>query len=101
MEQYAGRDDRPREACEADVADILNSRRIKELGMRSQGEAMEIEDASLASIRSDLMRTPKRYVVLTRHGQVDGIVDRLDLSSPLAMQRCSDAVVVPGTNPVG
>lgn len=69
---------------EKQVVEILNSRRVQGLGIRSQGAAMEIGDTPLASIRSELLRRPERYVLLTRRGESDGIVDRLDLSSRIA-----------------
>ena len=69
---------------EAEIIDILHPRRIQELGIRSQGETMEIGDRPLASIRSELLQKFQRYVLLTRDGQPDGIVDRLDLSSRIA-----------------
>ena len=45
---------------------------------------MEIGDKRLASIRTELLQRPQRYVMLTRNGQPDGIVDRLDLSARIA-----------------
>jgi Domain of unknown function (DUF4062) len=69
---------------EKDAVEVLTPRRIAELGIRSQGEVMEIEGAPLASIRSDLLRRAQPYVVLTRHGQIEGIVDKLELSSRIA-----------------
>jgi hypothetical protein len=45
---------------------------------------MEIGDKTLASIRPELLTRPQRYVLLTRHGEADGIVDRLDLSARIA-----------------
>jgi hypothetical protein len=69
---------------EAKIIDILHPRRVQELGIRSQGETMEIGDRPLASIRPELLKKQQRYVLLTRDGQPDGIVDRLDLSSRIA-----------------
>jgi hypothetical protein len=69
---------------ETKIIDILHPRRVHELGIRSQGETMEIGDRPLASIRSELLQKQQRYVLLTRDGQPDGIVDRLDLSSRIA-----------------
>ena len=69
---------------EAKIIDILHPRRVQELGIRSQGETMEIGDRALASIRPELLQKLQRYVLLTRDGQPDGIVDRLDLSSRIA-----------------
>lgn len=69
---------------EKDIVDILHPRQVQELGIRSQGEAMEIGDKPLASTRSELLQRLQRYVLLTRNGQPDGIVDRLELSSRIA-----------------
>ena len=69
---------------EKDSVDILHPRRIAELGIRSQGEAMEVGDRALASVRPELLQKASRYVLITRHGQPDGIVDRLELSARIA-----------------
>ena len=34
--------------------------------------------------RTDLLKKPLRYILLTRRGRSDGVVDRLDFSSRIA-----------------
>jgi hypothetical protein len=69
---------------ERDAVDVLHSRRIQDLGIRSSGEAMEIGDRPFSAIRTALLQKTPQYVLLTRNGRHDGIVDRLELSSRIA-----------------
>ena len=70
--------------AEREVVHILDSRRVKELGIRSDGEAMEIGDRPFSAVRAAVLEKTPQYVLLTRQGRADGIVDRLELSARIA-----------------
>ena len=63
----------------------LSIRSLLELGVRNEGSVLERSagDGGLFPY-ADLMRGKERYVVLIRNGQLEGVVDRVDLVSRIA-----------------
>jgi hypothetical protein len=72
-------------ADERSIKRDLNIRSVRELGIRNEGSVLERSpgDAGLFPY-ADLMRGGERYVVLIRNGQLDGVIDRVDLASRMA-----------------
>lgn len=58
---------------------------LRELGIRQQGEAIELTERPCDSLLpSDIVRRRARFLVLMREGKFEGIVDRVEVASRLA-----------------
>jgi hypothetical protein len=63
----------------------LTVRSLRELGIRNEGRVLERSGADTGLLSyADLMRGKERYVVLVRGGQLEGVIDRVDLASRMA-----------------
>jgi hypothetical protein len=64
---------------------IVTPLMLRELGIRKQGEAIELSERSGNSLQpADIVRRRARYLVLMRDGNFDGIVDRDQVTTRLA-----------------
>jgi hypothetical protein len=72
-------------AAEKDAKEIVNSRALREMGIRQEGEAVERTPAfSPSSLNAEIMKKELPFVVITNNGVVEGVVDRVKLVTRLA-----------------
>ena len=70
---------------EESVKEIMTPTRVRELGIKSQGEVLEeFGPERRPLLISDLMRRHVPYIVLMRDGKLEGVIDRLELASRIA-----------------
>ena len=70
--------------AESAVKQLINAADVRELGLKSQGEMMEQFTPDQRLAPSEILRRHAPYVVLFRDGVLEGVVDRLELSSRMA-----------------
>jgi len=70
---------------ESIIKELVTPATLRELGIKPQGEVLEQFSSDRNSFSStDILKRRERYVVLVRDGNVDGIVDRVELASRIA-----------------
>jgi len=70
---------------ESIIKEVVTPATLRELGIKPQGEVVEQFSSDRNSFSSaDILKRRERYVVLVRDGNVDGIVDRVELASRIA-----------------
>jgi hypothetical protein len=70
--------------AETDVKQVLTTRRVRELGIRSDGEAIELGEARALLPQPDIISRRAPYLLLTRDGRVAGVIDRMEWVSRIA-----------------
>jgi hypothetical protein len=64
------------------VKQIMTPARVRELGIKSQGEVLEVFGSERRPLlNSDILRRLVPYIVLMRNGILEGVIDRLELAS--------------------
>ena len=67
---------------------------LRELGIKQQGEVLEqLGPERRAFPNAEIMRCRERYVVLIRDGNLEGVIDRVELASRIAVGGLWSAVV--------
>ena len=56
---------------------------LRELGLRQDCEVI-VREEGRPSLNDDILKRSSRYVLVVRDGQVEGVVDRLELASRAA-----------------
>ena len=70
---------------ERDVKQVMTSTKVRELGIKSQGEVLEeLAVEHRPFLNSEIIRRRAPYVVLMRNGILDGVIDRMELASQIA-----------------
>ncbi len=70
---------------EDQIKRVISPTFLRELGIRSQGEVLDLVGAESWS-NQDLMRRHAPYVVVMRDGAMEGVIDRMELNSQIASQ---------------
>ena len=64
---------------------VVTPTSLYELGIKQQGDVVEqFGEARGALLNSEILRRGAPYVVLVRDGNLEGIIDRMDLASRMA-----------------
>jgi hypothetical protein len=70
---------------EATIKQVITSAKLRELGIKQQAEVLEESDAERRLLlNSDILRRHAPFVVLMRDGILEGVIDRLELTSRIA-----------------
>jgi len=70
---------------ETNVKKEITAARLRELGIKREGEVLERSGPGNEPFsNSEIMRGRERYVVLVRNGNLQGVLDRVDLSARIA-----------------
>ncbi len=77
MKVFSGR-------AESAVKQLINTADVRELGLKSQGEMTEQFTPAQRLAHSEILSRHAPYVVLFRDGVLEGVVDRLELSTRMA-----------------
>jgi hypothetical protein len=68
------------------VKQVVTPASVRELGIKQQAEVLdELAEPRRPLLTADIVRRNSPYVVLTRNGKLEGIVDRLELVSRIAI----------------
>jgi hypothetical protein len=70
---------------EDQIKRVITPTSLRELGIRAQGEVLDLIGAGRWS-NSDIVRRRAPYVVVMRDGIVEGVIDRMELNSQIASQ---------------
>jgi hypothetical protein len=65
------------------IKEVVTPTSLRELGIKQQGEALE-RPVNRPFSYAEIMQPRERYVVLVRDGEVDGVIDRVELASRMA-----------------
>jgi len=65
------------------IKEVVTPTSLRELGIKRQGEILERSGKRPFSY-AEIMRPRERYVVLVRDGEVEGVIDRVELASRMA-----------------
>jgi hypothetical protein len=68
---------------EDQIKQVTTPAYIRELGIRTEGEPMDVFGSERWS-NSDIVRRRSRYVALIRNGNLEGVIDRAELVSQIA-----------------
>ena len=70
---------------EDQIKQVVTPTFLRQLGIRSQGEVLDLIGTERWS-NSDIVRRRAPYVVVMRNGIVEGVIDRMELNSQIASQ---------------
>ena len=65
------------------IKEVVTPPGLRELGIKQQGEALEKSGQRPFSY-AEIMQRRERYLVLVRDGEVEGVIDRVELASRMA-----------------
>ncbi len=71
---------------EVDAKELITPSSLRELGIKQQGDVLEqFGPAHRPFSIAEIMRRRERYVVLMRDGNLQGVIDRVELASRIAV----------------
>ena len=65
------------------IKEVVTPTSLRELGIKQQGEALE-RPVHKPITYGEIMQARERYLVLVRDGEVEGVIDRVELASRIA-----------------
>ena len=70
--------------AEASVKQIMTPLNVRELGLKQLGDVLESSVNMRSILNADIVRRQVPYVVLMRDGNLEGVIDRMELASRIA-----------------
>jgi len=70
---------------EDQIKTIITPAYLRELGIKSQGEVLDVVGNERWS-NSDIIKRRANYIAVIRNGKMEGVIDRMELVSQIAGQ---------------